>query len=53
MIEDTAIMLILLMGGVPTLLGLIYVILTRPSKYYYKLSGGRVRKIRIRDGKER
>lgn len=53
MIEDTAIMLILLMGGVPTILGLIYAILTRPSKYYYKLTDSGVRKIRIRDGRRR
>lgn len=53
MIEDTAVMLIVLMAGIPSVIGIIYAILTRPTKYYYKLSGGRMRKIRIRDGKER
>lgn len=51
MIEDTALMLIYLMIGVPTVIGLIGAILTRPSKHYYKLSGNGLRKIRFRDGK--
>ena len=53
MIENDALMLIYLMIGVPTILGAIYAILTRPSKHYYKISDGRLLKVRIRDGKRR
>lgn len=46
MIEDSTIMLICLMVGIPCVIGIIYAILTRPSKYYYKISGGRIEKKR-------
>lgn len=48
MIEDSALMVIYLMIGIPLILGAIYALLTRPSKYYYRIKDGRVRKIRIR-----
>lgn len=48
MIENNALMLIYLMIGIPCVLGAIYAILKRPSKYYYRIKDGRVRKIRIR-----
>ena len=51
MIENNALMLIYLMIGIPCVLGAIYAILTRPSKYYYKIKDGRVQKIRIWNGK--
>lgn len=47
MIENHALMLIYLMIGVPSVLGIIYAILTRPSKYYYKIKDGRIQRIRI------
>jgi hypothetical protein len=46
MIEDSTIMLLLLMIGIPSVIGIIWAILTRPSKDYYKISGGRVYKKR-------
>lgn len=42
MIEDSAVMLILLLVGIPSIIGIIGAILTRPDKHYYKISGGRV-----------
>lgn len=54
MIEDTTMLLIYLMIGVPSVIGIIWAILTRPSKYYYKFSGGRILKIDSRrSGKEK
>lgn len=54
MIEDTTMLLIYLMIGVPTVIGIIWAILTRPSKYYYKFNGGRILKIDSRrSGKEK
>ena len=46
MIEDSAVMLILLFVGIPSVIGILGAILTRPSKHYYKISGGRVYKKR-------
>lgn len=45
MIEDHAMLLIYLMIGVPTVVGLLVAFLTRPRRYYYKISGGRLWKI--------
>ena len=50
MIEDSVIMLICLMCFVPMVIGAIWAFLTRPAKYYYKFTGGRMRRIRIRSG---
>ena len=46
MIEDIAILLICLMVGIPSIIGIIGAILTRPDKHYYKISGGRIYKKR-------
>lgn len=48
MIENNALLLIYLMIGIPCVLGLLYALMMRPSKYYYKIADGRVQKIRIR-----
>lgn len=48
MIENNALMLIYLMIGIPSVLGIIYALMTRPAKYYYKIANGRVQKIRVR-----
>lgn len=50
MIEDYTMILVCLMVGVPMIIGLIVAFLTRPRKYYYKLSGGRLWKIYDRPG---
>lgn len=39
MIETHAILLLIAIFGVPCILGLVYALITRPSKYYYKHNG--------------
>lgn len=49
MIEDIALMLFLLISGVPILIGGLWALLTRQDKYYYKSTyGGRWKKIPVR-----
>lgn len=51
MIEDFTLLLIVLLIGVPTVLFALWAFFTRPSKDYYKISGGRLYRIRNHRGK--